>query len=85
MVAFGPTEVALIDRLVRHDRTAVSTAVLAVAGIGAGELRRRAVLVEVGEAAEKAQSEPAISRERGAEIGRHLRRALEDLDAPIAA
>ena len=37
-------EVELIDRLVRHDRTAVSSAVLAVAGIGAGEATRRAVL-----------------------------------------
>ena len=38
----------LIDHLVRHDRTAVSSALLAIAGIGAGSLRRREVLARVG-------------------------------------
>jgi hypothetical protein len=44
-------KVELIDRLVRRDRTAVSTALLAVAGIGAGESSRKAVLAGVAEAA----------------------------------
>ena len=44
-------ELELIERLVRQDRTAVSSAVLAIAGIGSGGLVRRAVLERVGEAA----------------------------------
>jgi hypothetical protein len=85
VIMFGSAEVAVIEQLVRHDRTAVSTAMLAVAGIGAGELRRRAVLAEVGRATDTARSERAISRERAAQIARHVRRALEELDEPIAA
>ena len=50
-------ELELIDRLVRHDRTAVSTALLVIAGIGAGEASRRAVLAAVDEAARSAQAE----------------------------
>src|SRR5690242_2280455 len=42
-------ELELIDRLVRRDRTAVSTALLAIAGIGAGEASRRAVLARIAE------------------------------------
>ena len=75
-VKFEPAELELIDRLVRHDRTAVSSAVLAIAGIGAGGARRRAVLAQVGEAACWAQAEGAISPERGAQIARHVSRAL---------
>lgn len=37
-------ELELIDRLVRHDRTAVSSALLAIAGIGASHVMRSAVL-----------------------------------------
>jgi hypothetical protein len=85
VIRFGSAEVAVIEQLVRHDRTAVSTAMLAVAGIGAGELRRRAVLAEVGRVTDTAQSEGAISCERGAQIARHVRRALEELTEPIAA
>jgi hypothetical protein len=85
VIMFGPAEVAVIDQLVRHDRTAVSIAMLAVAGIGAGELRRRAVLEQVGVASAKAESEGAISPERGAQMARHVRRGLEELDEPIAA
>ena len=40
-------ELELIERLVRHDRTAVSSALLAIAGIGAGEAIRGAVLARV--------------------------------------
>jgi hypothetical protein len=84
-VALAPSEVALIEQLVRHDRTAVSTALLVVAGIGAGELRRRAVLARVGEIADKARADGAISGERGAQIVRHVGRALEERDEPIGA
>ena len=71
-----PEELELIDRLVRHDRTAVSSALLAIAGIGAGRALRLAVLARVGEAACWAEGEGAISAERGAQIARHVRRAL---------
>jgi hypothetical protein len=67
-------ELELIDRLVRHDRTAVSSALLAIAGIGAGHALRLAVLARVGEAACWAEAEGAISAERGAQIARHVRR-----------
>ncbi len=40
-VRLARDDVELIDRLVRRDRTAVSTALLAVAGIGAGEASRQ--------------------------------------------
>ena len=78
-------ELELIERLVRQDRTAVSSAVLAIAGIGAGGLVRRAVLERVGEAACWAQAEGAISAERSEQIARHVRRALDWADVGIAA
>jgi hypothetical protein len=85
VVAFGAAEVALIERLVRHDRTAVSTALLAVAGIGAGEVKRRAVLGQVGETARRAQTGGEISSERGAQIARHVSRALDGCERGITA
>jgi len=75
-VKLATDELELIDRLVRRDRTAVSTALLAIAGIGAGEATRRAVLSRMAEAACWAQSEGAISSRRAEQIGRHARRAL---------
>ena len=60
----------------RRDRTAVSTALLAVAGIGAGEASRQAVLSRIAEAAYWAQSEGAISPSRAEQIARHVKRAL---------
>ncbi len=44
-------ELQLIERLVREDRTAVSSAAMAIAGIGAGSALRRVVLAHVSEAA----------------------------------
>lgn len=82
---FERAELELIERLVRHDRTAVSSAVLAIAGIGAGGARRRAVLARVGEAAGWAQAEGAITPERGAQIARHVSRALQRGNARLAA
>jgi hypothetical protein len=76
-------DLALIDRLVRHDRTAVSSALLAIAGIGTGGAVRRAVLVRVSEATCWAQAEGAISSERAAQIARHVKRALQRGDVPI--
>jgi hypothetical protein len=67
--------IALIERLVRHDRTAVSSALLAIAGIGAGEAARRAVLVSVAEEACGAQAAGTISANRAAQIARHVQRA----------
>lgn len=75
-VKLAPEDVELINRLVRSDRTAVSTALLAIAGIGAGEPRRKAVLDRVAEAASWAQAEGAISAPRAEQIARHVRRAL---------
>src|SRR5450755_4416815 len=82
-IASGRAEIELIDLL--DDRTAVSSAVLAVAGMGAGEVTRRAVLAHVGGAAGSAKAQGAISAERGAEIARHVRRALEERETRVAA
>ena len=49
-------ELELIDRLVRDDRTAVSSALLAIAGIGAGEAIRGAVLAQLRQTACWAQA-----------------------------
>lgn len=43
-VKLAEQELELIDRLVREDRTPVSSALLAIAGIGAGQVRRRVAL-----------------------------------------
>ena len=69
-------DVELIDRLVRGDRTVVSTALLAIAGIGAGEPRPKAVLAGVAETASRAQAEGAISARRAEQVARHVRQAL---------
>jgi hypothetical protein len=81
-VKLAPEDVELIDRLVRGDRTAVSTALLAIAGIGAGEPRRKAVLAGVAEAASWARAEGAISGPRAEQIARHVRRALPGCAQP---
>ncbi len=84
-VTLASEEFELIDRLVRSDRTAVSTALLVIAGIGAGEASRRAVLSRIAEAACWAQSEGAISARRAEQIARHVRRALGGGRQPVAA
>ncbi len=84
-VGLASEDVELIDRLVRRDRTAVSTALLAVAGIGAGEASRRAVLSRIAEAACWAQAEGAISSRRAEQIARHVKRALGPGRQPVAA
>jgi len=73
-------ELEVIDRLVRRDRTAVSTALLAIAGIGASESSRRAVLARLAEAAGWAQADGAISSRRAEQIARHVKRALRHAD-----
>ena len=78
-------DLELIDRLVRDDRTAVSSALLAIAGIGAGEAIRGAVLARVSETAGRAQVQGAIKAERGGQIIRHVNRALERAESRIAA
>ena len=85
LVRLAREDIELIDQLVRHDRTAVSTALLAIAGIGAGESTRRAVLSQIAEATCWAQSEGAISPRRAEQIGRHARRALAAPDPRLAA
>ena len=82
-VKLAPEDVELIDRLVRGDRTAVSTALLAIAGIGAGEPRRKAVLVRVAGAASWARAEGAISGPRAEQIARHVTRALSRVHAAV--
>ena len=75
-VKLAREDLELIDRLVRGDRTAVSSALLAIAGIGAGEASRKAVLSRVAEAASRAQVEGVISGPRAEQIARHVMRAL---------
>ena len=72
-------DLALIDRLVRQDRTAVSSALLAIPGIGGGERVRKAVLASVAETTRSAQAEGAISATRSAQIARHVKR-----DSPVS-
>ncbi|MGN6170536.1 MAG: hypothetical protein ACTHQQ_20545 [Solirubrobacteraceae bacterium] len=76
-VKFTEHELEVIDRLVRRDRTAVSSVLLAVAGIGSGEPMRRAVLASVSEAACRARTEGAIGERRSAQIARHVKLAVE--------
>ena len=83
-VKLGRDELELIERLVRRDRTPVSSALMAIAGIGAGEAIRVAVLARVSEAARWAQAEGAISAERGGQIARHVTRA-RDAHVRVAA
>jgi hypothetical protein len=68
-------DVVLIDRLIRRDRTAVSTALLATAGIGASEGARRAVLARMG-AASRAVAQGAISPGRAEQVAIHAKRAV---------
>jgi hypothetical protein len=75
LVKFTEHELEVIDRLVQGDRTAVSSALLAVAGIGSGEVVRGAVLARVGEAAARAKARSGISAMRAAQIARHIQRA----------
>jgi hypothetical protein len=82
-VMLATEELELIDRLVRRDRTAVSTALLAIAGIGAGQRSRQAVLARIAEAACWAQAEGVISAGRAEQIGRHVRRALGGQDDAV--
>ena len=84
-VMLATEELELIDRLVRRDRTAVSTALLAIGGIGAGEATRRAVLARIAEAAGWAHAEGAISQSRAEQIARHVKRALVRGRQPVAA
>ena len=84
-VRLANDDLELIDRLVRRDRTAVSTALLVIAGIGAGEASRQAVLSWIAEAACWAQAEGAISSRRAEQIARHVRRALARGRQPMAA
>jgi hypothetical protein len=85
LVSLATEELEVIDRLVCRDRTAVSTALLAIAGIGAGEASRRAVLSRIAQAACCAQAEGAISAQRAQQIARHVRRALALDRQPVAA
>jgi hypothetical protein len=68
-------DLELTDRLVRCDRTAVSTALRATAAIGAGGATRRAVLASVTEATCWAQAAGAFSSERSEQIARHVQQA----------
>jgi hypothetical protein len=84
-VKLGTKDLELIDRLVRRDRTAVSTALLAIAGIGAGELCRQAVLSRIGDAARCALADGEIGASRAEQIARHVRRALGRVDRVVVA
>jgi hypothetical protein len=84
-VQIAAEDVALIERLVRNDRTAVSSALLAIAGIGAGEPARRAVLESVAAEACGAQAAGAISADRAAQIARHVQCARRLTAVPVTA
>ena len=84
-VKLQSNDLALVKRLVRQDRTAVSSALLAIAGIGGGERVRKAVLVSVAEATRWAQAEGAISSSRAAQIARHVKLGLAHVDQRQAA
>ena len=89
LVASGQTlaadELELIRRLVRHDRTAVSTALLVIAGIGGAESRRHAVLSQLLDEARTARADGAIGSRRADQIARHAGRELGRVDRSIAA
>jgi len=70
---------------VRGDRTPVSTALLVIAGIRAGEHIRRAVLSRMGEATWSAHAESAINPSRAEQIARHIGRAVAEADRRLAA
>jgi len=84
-VKLGQDQLELIERLVRRDRTAVSSALLAIAGIGAGEAIRGAVLAQVSEAACLGQAAGTISPARSQQIARHVNRALGRPDVGVAS
>jgi hypothetical protein len=85
VITFDRGELEVIERLVQSGRTAVSSAVLAIAGIGTGDARRRAVLAQIGRVACTAQAQGAISRQRGAQIARHVEARLQASEEHIAA
>jgi hypothetical protein len=85
VITFERAELEVIERLVQSGRTAVSSAVLAVAGIGTGEARRCAMLAEVGWVACAAQARGAISRRRGGQIARHVETRLASEERLAAA
>ena len=76
-VKLGPEQRELIEQLVRGDRTAVSSALLVVAGIGAAKPVRQAVLAGVSDATYRARAEGAIGERRSAQIARHVKSAWE--------
>lgn len=75
-VKLGPEQHELIEQLVRGDRTAVSSALLAVAGIGAAKPVRQAVLAGVSDATYR-RAEGVIGGRRSAQIARHVKLAGE--------
>ncbi|MFZ0378095.1 MAG: hypothetical protein WCD11_23685 [Solirubrobacteraceae bacterium] len=77
-VTLGTDDLELIDRLMHRDRTGVSTALLTIAGIGAGEAVRWAVLDRTTAAASGAHAGGAISSQRAEQIARHVSRALAE-------
>jgi hypothetical protein len=77
-------ELELIERRARCDGPAVSSALMVIAGIGAGGVVRGAVLAQVGAAVLRAQTEGAITAQRGEQITRHLTRALEQTELGLA-
>ena len=84
-VKLATEDLELIDQLVRRDCTAVSTALLAIAGIGAGERNRQAVLSRIVEAACWAQAEGAITTTRAEQISQHVKRALGGTGQSVTA
>ena len=81
-VSLQAEDLALIDRLVRHDRTALSNALLAIAGIGAGATTRSARVRQrgglLGAGGGRDQREPWCGDRavRQAALGRHDRASV---------
>jgi hypothetical protein len=64
---------------------ALVTSIVAIAGIGAGDCVRRAVLSRINEAASWAAAEGAITPTRAEQIARHVRLAVGSAGQPVAA
>lgn len=84
VVNLSPRELELIERLVRRDRTAVSSALLLIAGIGAGGERRRAVLARAICSPRRAVIAPSARAHAAASLT-HVRRALSGIRPALTA
>ena len=81
-VTLSIDEQLLAEELLLHDRTPVSTALLAIGGVGAGDARKRVVLRQLEETAAYLEAQGALSTSRAQQIARHITKASSTLAAP---